>query len=123
MIDFDFLGDYFLRDDDVFEQIYSFGYMDGLFDEVTYKSIVTSDFFDIYDKGYEDGVLYRNEHLDLVLGLKLYWVSKLSCSDFLNGYWGRNLSSYYERIYNLHYYDLVLGKGACDFDDVTRYFK
>lgn len=123
MIKFDYLGDYSLREDDLLDQVYWFGYMDGAFEESTYKPIVLEEYFDIYNKGHEDGTLYRNEHLNFINGLKLCWIARLSISDFKNRCFGRNLSSYYERVYNSHYYDLVKGNNTCDFDKITKYLR
>lgn len=90
--------------DDSMEQVYTFGYMDGYFDEYVYgSSFDNEDMAYLYEIGYQEGEMNRNANLGMANLEKLKWLVSLSINDSLNDIHDRELSVSARSVYNSHY--------------------
>ena len=105
--------------DDSEEQVYTFGYMDGYFDEYVYgDASYSEDLAYLYEIGYHEGEMSRNANLAKANLEKLKWLVSLSINDSLNGIHNRGLSIDARNVYNSHYQflddDVMNDEGVLD---------
>ncbi len=100
--------DIFMYDDELTEnteeQVYTFGYMDGYFDECCYAySLENEELISLYELGYQEGQIQKETNLSLAALAKLKWLVKMAINDSKLGIKNMLLSEAAKEIYENHY--------------------
>lgn len=85
------------------EQQYTFGYLDGYFDEMTYNCYLTEENDRLYSLGYSEGLKDREKAKEIADLNKIKWLVKLAIHDSENNVRDRFLSKEAMEIYIAHY--------------------
>lgn len=111
------------------DQCYTFGYLDGYFDEKMYIEYVNNSskceeklliYNDGYEKGLKDRTRIRYNDPDLLKKEKIEWIKKLSLHDALNNVDSRNLNDDSMTMYE-KYKTGLFHLGKMDFVDERKY--